>query len=153
MSSASPAAAPPDLREILTTLQAVRRGDFSRRVTEIPADPVAADIAKTLNELSVFLGQLTTTMSQHLFEFGTQGKLGRKTGPLPPTGAWSDLVDRLNGMSTHMNDQIWAIGNAIGKLREGKYELMGVYAEGDMLDVKNHVNLHVLEMQRAQQPA
>jgi hypothetical protein len=52
-----------------------------------------------------------------------------------------------------MYDQIWAIGNSIGKLRQGKHELMGIYPEGEMLNVKNHVNAHVSEMQRAQQPA
>jgi hypothetical protein len=134
MSTSQPPASA-DLNEILDALRALRRGDLSMRVKSTPADPVAAELARTLNTTMGELARWTESVIRLAWQIA-DGKLGGQIPPVPwtreasdlprtaPTGgAWKEATDRLNAMSQKVADMNRGLGCCLTAAQAGVYTL------------------------------
>lgn len=100
-----------DVKLLLTTLIAFRRGDFSARM---PNDwtGVHGKIADTLNEI-VDMAERTTGDFERVSrvvgkagEVGTEGKLGDQAVVKDLAGTWEDLTGNVNSMASNLTAQV-----------------------------------------------
>src|SRR3569623_229178 len=140
-----------DMRVLLATLQAYRKGDFSVRM---PADwtGLPGKIADTLNEIIDMSSGTITEFERVARLVGKQGKVGERIELPMMRGSWERLVDSSNALANDlvspMNEMIRVIGSvAEGDLgQQVPMEIDGLKLKGQFLKSAEIVNTMVARL-------
>ena len=140
-----------DMNTLLTTLKALRKGDFSRRMPEDwPGMP--GKIADTLNEIIDMAADTTTEFERVARLVGKQGKVDERIELPMMKGSWQKIVNSSNALANDllspMNEMIRVIGSvAEGDLgQQVPLELDGLKLRGQFLKSAEIVNTMVTRL-------
>jgi methyl-accepting chemotaxis protein len=134
--------------EILSTLDALRNGDFSARVEFEEADTVAADAAGTVNALADRIQNFALEASRLVHATCVEGRLGEQIENLEAEGDWQTLVENLNNMNLILATQVRDIGRVAASVAEGDLsQQVTVAAQGEMAQIKDTFNAMIPQLQ------
>ncbi|MER8101023.1 HAMP domain-containing protein [Kitasatospora sp. NPDC094016] len=131
------------LRHLLAGLTAVRDGDFATRLA--PEQPgVLGEIAMVFNtmvdQLSAFAGEVTRVAR----EVGTAGNLGGQTTVKGVSGAWKDLSDNVNVMTSNLTGQVRSMSEVATAVARGDLSRkITVEAKGEVAALADAINTMV----------
>jgi len=131
------------LREILEALEAVRKGDLSKRLKKEKKD-IFGELADSYNamvdRLSTFASEVTRVAS----EVGVEGKLGAQAKVEGVTGTWKDLTDNVNTLANNLTNQVRNIALVTTGVAKGDLtQKITVEAKGEIADLKDTINTMV----------
>ncbi len=151
---ATPQQTPSDklnLKQLLTVLDAYRKGDFSARM---PSDLLGMQgkVADTMNDI-IDRGVETTTEFERVAQLvGKQGKLDERIKLPSMKGSWQKLVDSSNALANDlvspMNEMIRVVG-AVAKSdlsQNVPMEIDGLKLQGQFLRSAQIVNTMVAQL-------
>ena len=128
------------LREFLEALEAVRKGDLTRRIKGERGD-IFGELAISYNSMVEFLISFGSEVTRISREVGTEGKLGGQANIPGVAGIWKDLTDNVNGMANNLTSQVRNIATVADGLANGDLtQKITVEAQGEILAVKETVN-------------
>ncbi len=140
-----------DMKTLLATLKAFRKGDFTARMPEDwPGMP--GKIADTLNEIIDMASDATAEFERVARLVGKQGKVGERIELPMMKGSWQKIVDSSNALANDlispMNEMIRVIGSvAEGDLgQQVPMELDGLKLRGQFLKSAEIVNTMVTRL-------
>lgn len=107
----------PQLQPLLAALKAARNGDFSVRLSV--ENNGLGEIATVFNELVSFNQNFATEVSRLTTEIGKEGKLGSQVTLKGAEGAWQELLNNFNQMSTNLAQQIKTINEVTLAVSQG----------------------------------
>ncbi len=137
-----------NLKQLLTVLDAYRKGDFSARM---PNDLLGlpGKVADTLNDIVEMSASLTGEFERMAQQVGKEGKVGERINLPALKGAWARKVSASNGLInalvSPMNEMIRVIGAvAKGDLSQNvPMEIDGLKLQGQFLKSAQIVNTMV----------
>jgi signal transduction histidine kinase/HAMP domain-containing protein/CheY-like chemotaxis protein len=134
--------------ESTRVLGAVAKGDLTQTMAlEIEGRPLAGEFLHTaavVNGMVRQLASFTSEVSRIAREVGIEGKLGGQAEVAGAAGAWKDLTDGVNLMSSNLTGQVRNIAEVTTALANGDLSRkMTVDVKGDGVDLKNTVNAMV----------
>lgn len=133
--------------QLLSTLEALRTGDFSARLAEDSAG-VAAEVARSINALSDQLHTFAVAASRLAAATSAQGELGTQIPDDGASGTWKDLTDNLNHMSLILSAQVRDVARVAAAVAEGDLsQKVEVAAAGEMADLKESFNAMIDQLQ------
>src|SRR5436190_3842969 len=90
-----------DLNQLLKTLIAVKKGDFTVRM---PVDKtgIAGKIADTLNEIIELNEKMANEFERISTVVGKEGKISQRATIGATSGAWTDSVNSVNALITDL---------------------------------------------------
>src|SRR5438105_12609688 len=91
----------PDPGELLRVLTAVKKGDFTSRLSS-EYTGLAGKIADTLNDIIDLNQQLTKELSRISTVVGKQGRISQRATLGAPSGGWSAAIDSVNMLITDL---------------------------------------------------
>src|SRR5207248_3677625 len=92
-----------DERELLTTLKALKRGDFSVRLPENWTG-TAGKIADTLNEIIERNQNMARELQRVSQTVGQEGKIHQRASLGNVSGSWAGMVESVNSL---VSDLVW----------------------------------------------
>jgi PAS domain S-box-containing protein len=104
--------------DLLHTLQAIRAGDFSVRMTGNRGG-VAGEIAETLNAITAANQRIVHQLRRVGEDVGREGKTGQRVKLALSTGAWGEMEASIN---TLIDDLVWpitALTRAVAAVAQG----------------------------------
>ncbi len=116
------ATAPPveavDSRLLLKTLTAIKKGDFS---TRLPADHtgVAGKVYDAFNEVIELNERMMIELERISRAVGKEGKINQRANLGNVGGAWSSMIDDVNGLITDLMQPSTEIARVIGAVAKG----------------------------------
>ena len=110
-----------DLRKLLSTLTAMRDGNFRRRLT-VPGDSVMAEIAAVFNEIAERNQHLTGELARVRRLVGREGRLSERLETGAGEGAWSAAIDNANALIDDLARPMAEVGRVLGSIAEGDLE-------------------------------
>ncbi|BAY44080.1 GAF sensor hybrid histidine kinase [Scytonema sp. HK-05] len=137
-----------DLRQLLKTLAAVKKGDFSARM---PLDQtgMAGKIADTLNDIIEQNERLTEELQRISNVVGKDGKISERASLGKVQGSWSDCVDSVNTLVTDLVQPTAETARVIRAVANGDLsqtiapEIEGRPLKGEFLQTAQMVNTMV----------
>ncbi|BAZ19723.1 GAF sensor hybrid histidine kinase [Kalymmatonema gypsitolerans NIES-4073] len=137
-----------DLRQLLKTLVAVKKGDFSARM---PLDQtgMAGKIADTLNDIIEQNERLTAELQRISNVVGKDGKISERASLGKVQGSWSDCVDSVNTLVTDLVQPTAETARVIRAVANGDLsqtiapEIEGRPLKGEFLQTAQMVNTMV----------
>ena len=140
-----------DMKTLLATLKAFRKGDFTARMPQDwPGMP--GKIADTLNEIIDMASDTTAEFERVARLVGKQGKVGERIELPMMKGSWQKIVNSSNALANDlispMNEMIRVIGSvAEGDLgQQVPMELDGLKLRGQFLKSAEIVNTMVTRL-------
>ncbi|KXN71472.1 hypothetical protein CONCODRAFT_5812 [Conidiobolus coronatus NRRL 28638] len=97
------------LCECTQVVQAVENGDLTLRVTTPVPDGHMAGLKHSLNTMVSKLEKFTSEVNHVVHQTGAEGKLGLLANNDNINGAWLQMVDNVNLMSSNHSEQVRAI--------------------------------------------
>ncbi|MGZ5780524.1 MAG: hypothetical protein ACXWIN_06145, partial [Burkholderiaceae bacterium] len=140
-----------DMKVLLSTLTAYRKGDFSQRMPE-DWTGMPGKIADTLNEIIDMSSETIVEFERVARLVGKQGKVGERIELPMMKGSWEKLVDSSNALANDlvspMNEMIRVIGSvAEGDLgQQVPMEIEGLKLKGQFLKSAEIVNTMVARL-------
>ena len=110
------------LQDMVHVLAALRGGDFNRWLHvphKGPGREVAQAINEELSQLYIMLQRLVAECTRVTRSIGTDGEFGREAEVPAAAGAWKQLIDSLNDMSTQLTIQVRRCNQAVAALAKG----------------------------------
>src|SRR2546428_3001367 len=107
-----------DAATLLTTLKAVRKGDFTAR---LPDDwtGLPGKVADTFNEVVEMNERLAAELARLSVVVGRNGKIEVRASLGPVSGAWADAVDNVNSLITNLAQPTAEVARVIGAVAKG----------------------------------
>ena len=140
-----------DLREVLRVLQAVKKGDFSTRVsTEYTG--IAGKVADALNDVIEMNERLCADLSRVSTVVGKEGKTGQRLSASGMRGSWAACVDSVNNLVTDLLQPTTEVARVIGAVANGDLtqtmalEIDGRPLTGEFLKTARTVNTMVEQL-------
>jgi len=140
-----------DPKQLLTILEAVKRGDFSKRVPS-GATGDAAEIYVCLNEIIERNEKLTAELNRISEVVGREGKISERAAVDGAEGGWASCVDSVNTLITDLAQPTTEVARVIGAVAEGdlsqnfKLEIDGRPLKGEFLRTGKTVNRMVTQL-------
>ncbi|ARV61896.1 hybrid sensor histidine kinase/response regulator [Nostocales cyanobacterium HT-58-2] len=137
-----------DLKQLLKTLAAVKRGDFSARM---PLDQtgIAGKISDTLNDIIEQNERLTAELQRMSHVVGKDGKITERASLGNVRGSWSSCVDSVNTLVTDLVQPTAETARVIRAVANGDLsqtiapEIEGRPLKGEFLQTAQMVNTMV----------
>ena len=131
------------VRNIAQVTTAVAQGDLSKKIT-VEAKGEIEELKSTINimvdQLSTFASEVTRVAR----EVGFEGKLGGQAEVKGVAGTWKDLTENVNMLAANLTNQVRNIAEVTTAVASGDLgKKITVEARGEILDVKNTVNIMV----------
>lgn len=131
------------VRNIAQVTTAVAQGDLGKKIT-VEAKGEILELKDTINimvdQLSTFASEVTRVAR----EVGTDGKLGGQAEVKGVAGTWKDLTENVNMLAANLTNQVRNIAEVTTAVAQGDLsKKITVEAKGEILDVKNTVNIMV----------
>ncbi|MDO9487158.1 MAG: hybrid sensor histidine kinase/response regulator, partial [Sphingomonadaceae bacterium] len=134
-----------DRRHLLNALRALRRGDFSVRLSEeFPG--MDGEIAAALNEIIDLNDQMTKEFERLSKVVGKEGKIGQRGRVRGATGGWESAVRSVNELIEDMVQPTAEVARVIGAVAKGDLsqtmtvEIDGRPLRGEFLRIGKVVN-------------
>ncbi|MBW4597292.1 MAG: HAMP domain-containing protein [Brasilonema angustatum HA4187-MV1] len=137
-----------DLKQLLKTLVAVKKGDFSARMP-IDQTGMAGKIADTLNDIIEQNERLTTELQRISHVVGKEGKISERASLGNVRGSWSVCVDSVNTLVTDLVQPTEETARVIRAVANGDLsqaiapEIEGRPLKGEFLQTAQMVNTMV----------
>ncbi len=132
-------------KELLGVLRAVRRGDFSTRLSEKELG-VAGEIALAVNGLIEMNDRLAREIDRVAHAVGREGKINQRVNMPGATGSWAIYIDSVNNLVGDLVHPTSEVARVIGAVARGDLsqtmalEIEGRPIKGEFLRVANTVN-------------
>jgi len=127
-------------RELLEALEAVRKGDLTRKLRKEKEDifgELADSYNKMVDNLNLFGGEVTRVAK----EVGTEGKLGGQAEVPGVAGTWKDLTGNVNILAANLTNQVRNIAQVTTAVANGDLtQKITVEAQGEILELKDTIN-------------
>jgi len=128
------------LRDLLEALEAVRKGDLTKKLKKEKED-IFGELAVSYNGMVDLLNRFGGEVTRVAREVGTEGKLGGQAAIEGVTGTWKDLTDNVNIMANNLTKQVRNIATVATGIASGDLtQKITVEAQGEILAVKETVN-------------
>jgi len=128
------------LRKLLEALDAVRRGDLTKRLRSDRTD-IFGDLADSYNDMVNLLVNFSNEVTVVAREVGTEGKLGGQAKIEGVSGTWEGLTNNVNIMANNLTNQVRNIATVATGIANGDLtQKITVEAQGEILQVKETVN-------------
>ncbi|WP_292573128.1 HAMP domain-containing protein, partial [Mesorhizobium sp.] len=137
-----------DRRQILNSLKAFRRGDFSVRIDNV-YDGVDSDIADAFNQIVELNDQVTREFERLSRVVGKDGRIGERGHVRNATGGWESSVRSVNELIDDMVQPTAEVARVIGAVAKGDLsqtmmvEIDGRPLRGEFLRIGKIVNTMV----------
>ena len=137
-----------DAKELLNVLTAVKRGDFTSRLT-VEANGIAGRIADTLNDIIELNEEMTRELQRIRKVVGQQGKIGERASLPMASGSWNTCIESVNDLITDLGHPITEVERVIGAVAKGdlsqtmELEIDGRPIKGEFLRTGKIVNTMV----------
>jgi len=137
-----------DANQVLATLVAFRKGDFSVR---LPVDQVglSGKIADTLNEMFELNETMANELSRISTAVGKEGKINQRAFLATGSGGWGACVNSVNSLISDLVQPSTEIARVIGAVAQGdlsqemSLEVEGRPLQGEFLRTARVVNTMV----------
>src|SRR5687768_16223834 len=106
------------VRGIAKVVTAVAKGDLSKRLV-VEAKGEIAELAETINDMTLTLGIFADQVTTVAREVGTEGKLGGQARVPGVAGTWKDLTDSVNSMASNLTTQVRGIVKLVTAVASG----------------------------------
>jgi CheY-like chemotaxis protein/signal transduction histidine kinase/HAMP domain-containing protein len=106
------------VRGIAKVVTAVAKGDLSKRLV-VEAKGEIAELAETINDMTLTLGIFADQVTTVAREVGTEGKLGGQARVPGVAGTWKDLTDSVNSMASNLTTQVRGIVKLVTAVANG----------------------------------
>ncbi|WP_150238598.1 HAMP domain-containing protein [Nocardiopsis quinghaiensis] len=134
--------------DVARVLDSVAEGQLSRRAStdgrrgELKGDLLR--LATTVNRMADQMSGFTEEVTRVAREVGTEGKLGGTAQVVGVSGAWREVTESVNQMSSRLTDQMRDISEVTTAVARGDLSRkITVDVQGEMLDLKDTVNTMV----------
>lgn len=128
------------LRNLLEAIEAVRRGDLTKRLVKQRYD-IFGEIANSYNGMMESLNSFTSEVTRVAREVGSEGKLGGQASVPSATGTWKELTDNVNAMAANLTGQVRNIAQVTTSVANGDLtQKITVDVRGEVLELKNTIN-------------
>ncbi|MHB1948044.1 MAG: HAMP domain-containing protein [Gammaproteobacteria bacterium] len=128
------------LRDLLQAIEAVRRGDLTKRLQRERYD-IFGEIADSYNGMMENLNTFTSEVSRVAREVGTEGKLGGQATVTGIGGSWKELTDNVNAMAANLTGQVRNISQVATAVANGDLtQKITVEVRGEILLLKETIN-------------
>jgi len=128
------------LRDLLEAMEAVRKGDLTRRLRKERED-IFGELAVSYNGMVDLLNSFGGEVTRVAREVGTEGKLGGQAEVPGVTGTWKELTDNVNTMANNLTNQVRNIAQVGTAIANGDLsQKITVEASGEILELKNKLN-------------
>lgn len=128
------------LRDLLQAIEAVRRGDLTKRLRSEKYD-IFGEIADSYNGMMENLNTFTSEVSRVAREVGTEGKLGGQAAVTGIGGSWKELTDNVNAMAANLTGQVRNISQVATAVANGDLtQKITVEVRGEILLLKETIN-------------
>src|SRR5262245_28892885 len=107
-----------DLKTLLATLQAFRKGDFTTRMPE-DWTGMPGKIADTLNEIIDMAADTSAEFERVARLVGKQGKVDERIALPMMKGSWQKIVDSSNALADDLISPMNEMIRVIGSVAEG----------------------------------
>ncbi|WP_318011855.1 MULTISPECIES: HAMP domain-containing protein [unclassified Mesorhizobium] len=137
-----------DRRQILNSLKAFRRGDFSIRIDNI-YEGIDSDIADAFNQIVELNDQVTKEFERLSRVVGKDGRIGERGHVRNATGSWESSVRSVNDLIEDMVQPTAEVARVIGAVAKGDLsqtmmvEIDGRPLRGEFLRIGKIVNTMV----------
>ena len=145
MASVTDTSAELDVSMLLSTLRAVRKGDFSVRLPDNWTG-MAGKVADTLNEVIELNERFAEELQRLSAVVGQRGRIQERAALGPVTGAWSESVSSVNSLVASLGQPTSEAARVIGAVAKGDLsqrialEIDGQPLEGEFLRAARTVN-------------
>ncbi len=109
---------PLDTKELLEVLTAVKKGDFSVRLS-VSENGMAGRVADTLNEIIEQNQRLTSELARIRSAVGERGRTSERAQLPGSEGAWSECIESVNELVDDLQYPIVEVGRVIGAVAQG----------------------------------
>jgi methyl-accepting chemotaxis protein len=139
---------PLDQEELLETLKAFKRGDFSVRMKS-KRRGINREIANTVNDLIELNQQLTKDLQRVSKNVGKEGKISERASIGDVTGSWATCVQSVNSLISDLVRPTAEVTRVIGAVAKGDLsqsvplETEGRPVKGEFLRTAKIVNVMV----------
>ena len=106
------------LREFLEALEAVRKGDLTKKLKKEGED-IFSELAESYNEMVNILNLFSGEVTRVSREVGTEGKLGAQAEVPGVAGTWKDLTDNVNILASNLTSQVRNIAQVTTAVAKG----------------------------------
>src|SRR5215467_5658112 len=137
-----------DTRQLLRTLMAVKKGDFSVRMP-VEKTGIAGKVSDALNDII----EMNERMAKELQRLGTvvgkEGRIGQRASLGDVTGSWASCVESVNTLVTDLAQPTTEVARVIGQVARGdlsqtmSLEIDGRPLKGEFLRTGKLVNTMV----------
>lgn len=128
------------LRNLLDVIEAVRRGDLTKRLTKQKHD-IFGEIADSYNGMMESLNSFTSEVTRVAREVGTEGKLGGQAAVSSFSGTWKELTENVNAMAANLTGQVRNIAQVTTAVANGDLtQKIIVDVKGEILQLKENIN-------------
>src|SRR6266536_1883553 len=131
------------VRDIARVSTAVAAGDLSQKIT-VDAQGEMLQLKQTVNTMVDQLSAFADEVTRVAREVGTEGNLGGQAHVRGASGVWKDLTDSVNGMASHLTNQVRNIAQVTTAVADGDLsKKITVDAQGEILRLKDTINTMV----------
>ena len=106
------------LRELLEAMEAVRKGDLTKKLRKEETD-IFGELAESYNGMVDLLNRFGGEVTRVAREVGTEGKLGGQAKVEGVTGTWKELTDNVNFMASNLTNQVRNIATVASGIANG----------------------------------
>ncbi len=136
---------------IVTVVSGVAKGDLSPRVVpRTIGGGLKGDFsnhALAVNEMVEQLGVLGSELTRVTREFGLDGNLGTQAHVPGVSGAWKELTDGVNLMSSNLTAQVREIARVTTAVAQGDLtKTVSIEVRGELLELKHTINTMVSQL-------
>jgi HAMP domain-containing protein/signal transduction histidine kinase/ActR/RegA family two-component response regulator len=148
MATAAPAGSTDQLRQLLFTVKAVRRGDFSVRLP-VGQEGIIAEIGEVLNDIIELNENMTSEFVRVRKIVGQEGKMTERVSMGSVKGAWSVNMDSINLLIGDLVQPTTEVARVITSVAKGdlsqkmSLEIDGHSVKGEFLRIGTTVNAMV----------
>jgi len=141
----------PDSNELLRVLLAVKKGDFSARLT-LADDGIAGKIADAVNDIIEMNEMMAKELQRISTVVGKEGKLSHRASLPNAKGAWRDCFDSVNTLITDLGQPTIEVARVLGSVARGdltqtmELEIEGKPLRGEFLRTGKLVNTMVNQL-------
>ena len=119
-----------DSKELLRVLNAVKKGDFSIRMST-GGDGTAGKIAETLNEIIEMNERMASEFERISTVVGKEGRITQRASLPGAAGSWHSCIDSVNELITDLAQPTTEVARVIGAVAKGDLsQTMALEIEG-----------------------
>ncbi len=128
------------LRELLEALEAVKKGDLTRKLKKERED-IFGELADSYNSMVDNLNLFGAEVTRIAREVGTEGKLGGQAKVEGAAGTWKELTENVNALANNLTNQVRNIAQVTAAVAKGDLtQKITVEAQGEVLELKDTIN-------------